>query len=114
VDVALVVPVSPLCHQSGGLIQRELEANGITTISLSNDPVVTARVRPPRSVNVRLPRGSMLGEPGNRAKQRSVLTETLAALSSITEPGGQVSLDVSWEAEPLMWQGKPLREGPSS
>jgi glycine/betaine/sarcosine/D-proline reductase family selenoprotein B len=114
VDAALVIPVSPLCHQSGGLMQRELEAIGIPTISLSNDPVVTARVRPPRAVHVRFPRGSMLGEPGNRAKQRTVLTETLTALTTIAEPGGQVTLDVSWEAEPLMWQGKPLREGPNS
>jgi glycine/betaine/sarcosine/D-proline reductase family selenoprotein B len=114
VDVALLIPVSPICHQSGGLIQRELEASGIPTISLTNDPAMTARVRPPRSVLVRFPRGSMFGEPGNRAKQRTVLHETLAALGAIAEPGGQVSLDVHWEAEPLVWKGKALTEGSGS
>ena len=114
VDVAVVVPVSPLCHQSSGLLQRELEASGIPTISLSNDPTATTRVRPPRSVRVRFPLGSMFGEPGNRAKQRQVLTETLTGLTTITEPGGHVTLDVRWEAEPVMWRGRRLREGASS
>ena len=114
VDVAIVVPVSPLCHQSAGLIQRELEASGITTISLSNDPTISVRVRPPRWVHVRFPSGTMFGEPGNRAKQATVLNETLAALGAITEPGGHVTLDVRWEGEPLSWRGKVLTEGANS
>lgn len=111
VDVALLAPVCPICHQSGGLIQRELEAGGIATVSLSNDPIATERVRPPRWVRVRFPRGSMFGEPGNRAKQTSVLREALAALDGIQEAGGHVELDHRWESEPVMWRGTPLREG---
>ena len=114
VDVAIVVPVSPLCHQSAGLIQRELEASGITTISLSNHSEITARVRPPRWVHVRFPSGTMFGEPGNRAKQGAVLNETLAALGVITEPGGHLALDVRWEGAPLSRRGKALPEGASS
>ena len=72
---------------------------------------MTARVRPPRWVHVRFPRGTMFGEPGNRAKQRAVLRDTLDALTSITEPGGHVELAHRWEADPLMWRGTPLREG---
>ncbi len=53
----------------------------------------------------------MLGEPGNRDKQRNVLTDTLGALSAIAEPGGSAQLPYRWEADPVMWRGKPLREG---
>ena len=92
-------------------MQREIEAWGISTISLSNNPAVTDRVRPPRWAHVRFPRGSMLGEPGNRDKQLAVLRDTLAALESIREPGGHVQLPYRWEAAPVVWRGKLLTEG---
>jgi hypothetical protein len=92
-------------------VQREIEAWGIPTISLSNNPTATERVRPPRWARVRFPRGSMLGEPDQADKQRRVLGDALAALVTITEPGGSVDLPYRWEAEPVRWRGKPLREG---
>lgn len=92
-------------------MQRAIEAAGIPTISLSNNPAATERIRAPRWVRVRFPRGSMLGEPGNRDKQMRVLTDTLHALASIDVPGGSVELPHRWEAEPVLWRGKPLREG---
>jgi hypothetical protein len=95
-------------------VQREIEAWGIPTISLSNNPVATGRVMPPRWARVRFPRGSMLGEPGNHGKQLAVLRDTLAALASITTPGGHVELPYRWESSPIMWRGKPLSEGPHS
>jgi len=62
-------------------------------MSLSNNPVATGRVMPPRWAHVRFPRGSMLGEPGNRGKQMAVLRDTVAAFGSITTPGGHVELE---------------------
>jgi len=91
-------------------VQREIEAWGIPTISLSNNPTATRRLSPPRWAHVRFPRGSMLGEPGNRDKQRRVLTDALQAMVAMTEPGGFVELPYRWEADPVMWRGKPLRE----
>lgn len=95
-------------------MQREIEASGIPTISLSNNPVATERVRAPRWARVRFPRGSMLGEPGNREKQTAVLGDTLRALVEIDHPGGHVELPYRWEAAGVMWRGKPLSEGPYS
>jgi hypothetical protein len=95
-------------------VQREIEAWGIPTVSLSNNPGTTGRVMPPRWVHVRFPRGSMLGEPENHDKQLAVLRGALAALQSITTPGGHVELPHRWEASPLMWRGKPLSAGSSS
>lgn len=53
----------------------------------------------------------MFGEPGNRAKQRTVLRQTLGALTEIAEPAGHLVLDQRWEGEAVMWRGNPLREG---
>ena len=92
-------------------MQREIEAWGISTISLSNNPAATARVNPPRWVHVRFPRGSMLGEPGHRDKQLAVLRDTFAALETIRDPGGHAQLPYRWEAAPVMFRGKPLVEG---
>lgn len=92
-------------------MQREIEAWGISTISLSNNPAATERVNPPRWMRVRFPRGSMLGEPGNRDKHLAVLRDTLAALETIREPGGHAELPYRWEAAPVVWRGKPLTEG---
>lgn len=92
-------------------MQREIEAWGIPTVSLSNNPVATRRVNSPRWAHVRFPRGSMLGEPGNRSKQLAVLRGVLAAVPGIDQPGGHVELPQRWEAPPLIWRGKPLSEG---
>ena len=78
---------------------------------MSNNPAATARVRAPRWVRVRFPRGAMFGEPGNRPKQLAVLRDTLAALAALAEPGGSVDLPYRWEAPPVQWRGRPLREG---
>ncbi len=78
---------------------------------MSNNPAATARVRAPRWVRVRFPRGAMFGEPGNREKQLAVLRDTLGAFAAIREPGGHLELAYRWEAAPVMWRGKPLREG---
>lgn len=92
-------------------MQREIETAGIPTVSLSNNPAASERVRPPRWVRVRFPRGSMLGEPGNREKQRRVLIDTLAALAAIGVSGGHIELPYRWEADPVMFRGRALREG---
>ena len=78
---------------------------------MSNNPAATTRVRAPRWVRVRFPRGAMFGEPGNRAKHLAVLRDTLSALTAIQECGGHLELPYRWEAPPVMWRGKPLTEG---
>jgi len=80
-------------------------------MSVSNNPAATTRVRAPRWVRVRFPRGAMFGEPGNRAKQLAVLRDALGAFAAIREPGGHRELPYRWEAPPVMWRGKPLSEG---
>jgi hypothetical protein len=92
-------------------VQREVEAWGIPTVSLSNNRAHSTLVKPPRWVYVHFPRGSMFGEPGNADKQRKVLKDTLEAAYAIAEPGGNVELPYRWEAAPVMYQGRAITEG---
>jgi hypothetical protein len=92
-------------------VQREIEAWGVATISLSNNPARTGPLHPPRWAHVRFPRGSMFGEPGNADKQRRVLRDSLEAAYAITAPGGRVELAYRWEAPPVLFRGRSITEG---
>src|SRR5687767_1933009 len=49
VQAALLIPAGRLCHQTLGLIARGIEETGIPTMTISVDPLLTDRVRPPRT-----------------------------------------------------------------
>ena len=79
---------------------------------MGNFPARLERIRPPRWVYVRFPRGAMFGEPKEQSKQRQVLEDTLDAFTRITEPGGKVELPYRWERSPIKWRGREITEGP--
>lgn len=78
-----------------GLVQREIEAAGVPTISVSLAREVSERIAPPRVVFLRWPFGHSLGEPGNVLQQRRVLWECFTdvrrrpreARGEVREPG---------------------------
>ncbi len=80
-----------------GLIQRMAEFAGIPTISIGNMADRMAYIKPPRALLVKFARGSMLGEPGNTQRQRSVIMDALTALKSMTEPGTIQELPYRWK-----------------
>jgi len=82
-----------------GLAQREIEAAGITTITLSTIPEVTASVSPPRVAGIEYPLGLPLGRPGDAAGQRAVLAAVLRALEEIRQPGQVRHLPFTWEGK---------------
>ncbi len=88
-----------MCHQSGGLLARVVEAAGISTIVLGQTPRVLELIRPPRAVVTAFPRGATVGAPGNREQQRQVLLDTLATLEEAETPGEIYALPYSWEEE---------------
>lgn len=79
-----------------GLVQREVEAQGIPTVGFSIAREVSAQVRPPRTFFVRYPFGHPLGEPGNRAQQRRLLLDALDVLQTAREPGVIVDAPYPW------------------
>ncbi len=75
-----------MCNQSVGLIQRVVEAAGISTVSITLIEDITRRVKPPRALSVPYGFGHPLGEPNNPALQHAIIAEALALLVDTAEP----------------------------
>ncbi len=70
-----------MCNQSVGLIQRAVEAVGISTVSITLDESITKRVKPPRALSVPYRFGYPLGEPNNPELQHAIIAEALELLA---------------------------------
>jgi hypothetical protein len=81
-------------------VQREIEAAGFVTITLTPVPALTASVSVPRLAAIEYPLGRTLGQPGDAAGQMEVLRAVLGALETIDAPGGSVHLPFEWSEPP--------------
>jgi len=79
-----------------GLIQRVIEEVGIATIGISIVREYAEQVRPPRTAFLKWPFGHPVGEPHNKAQQRTVVTESLRLLYEIETPGTIIDLPFAW------------------
>jgi hypothetical protein len=75
-----------MCHQAVGLIQAEIERQGIPTASITLLPEVTRAVRPPRALSVPFPLGYPLGAPEDPPLQLKLLRALLALVSEVEVP----------------------------
>ena len=91
-----------MCCWSVGLVQCEIEAAGISTISVSMMPELTASTGAPRIAAVERPFGLTVGSPGDAGGQLAVLRATLQALAAISKPGGVVDLQLEWNDDATM------------
>jgi D-proline reductase (dithiol) PrdB len=82
VDVALVVPVCPMCNQTMCLVAAELERQGISTVVIQLLRVVAERVRPPRALFVPFKHGYPLDQPNDPQRQHRVIDAALKLLES--------------------------------
>ena len=85
-----------MCNQSGGLIQRAVEAAGIPTVAVSTMKQSVERVKNPRTVVVRFPRGATIGPPNDIELQRRVILDALEVLRTARKPGTLVELPHRW------------------
>ncbi len=74
-----------------------LEAQGLTTVSISLVREHTEKLRPPRALFVPFPFGSPFGRAGDAAQQHRVLHAALALLDA---PAGPVLSDLEGEEDP--------------
>jgi len=79
-----------------GLVAREIEAAGISTIVLSNIAEFTASVGTPRIASIPFPGSQPLGPAGDEITHLAVLSATLEALETISHPGTIIDLPFSW------------------
>lgn len=89
VNAALIIPASRLCHQTAGIIARRIELDGIPTIVISVDKLMTERVRPPRTAYYAGEFGSVVGPPDWPQFQLRVLDETLRNMETFDQPGAR-------------------------
>jgi len=82
-----------------GLLAREIEARGVTTVSLALVKEVAVASRAPRFLYLHWPFGHALGEPGNIAQQRTVLHDMLSMAISAPRAGLVVELPYRWRRE---------------
>jgi hypothetical protein len=97
-----------------GLVQRRIEAAGLSTISLSSVPDLTASVGVPRLAAIEYPLGYLVGQPGNTEGQMAVLRATLHALAETTRPGSIRHLPFEWPASAKKLSARPPKTPPIS
>jgi D-proline reductase (dithiol) PrdB len=95
-EAVLVSGGCELSHQTGALVQREIEAAGIPTVSVSVCPDITDRLQVPRAVALRFPLGSPFGASMDTSMQLRVLRDALSLLDTVTTPGEIVCLPYEW------------------
>jgi D-proline reductase (dithiol) PrdB len=95
-----------------GLVQREIEAAGITTITLSGIADLTASVSAPRVAAIGYPLGRPFGQPGDQEGQGAVLRATLRALEEMDAPGSIRHLPFEWPEPPREARSHPPEPPP--
>lgn len=98
-DVALIFTANLICNQTGGILAREMERHGISTVLLATVREIVEQVRVPRSVFVNFPFGRPFGRAGDRETQRSVLVEMVEAFKHHQRPGKIRDVSLTWKGE---------------
>jgi glycine/betaine/sarcosine/D-proline reductase family selenoprotein B len=96
VDVAVLVPNCPVCHQTISLVARALEAADISTVVMGCAKDIVEHAAVPRFLFSDFPLGNSAGKPHDKASQ--ALTLELAFRLLETAPGPQITMQ-----SPLRW-----------
>ena len=82
VDVAVIVPNCPVCHQTSALVARHLEANGIPTVVMGCAKDIVEHAAVPRFLFSDFPLGNSAGKPQDVSSQAQTLELALRLLES--------------------------------
>jgi len=93
-----------VCHQSVGLVAREIERRGIPTMVISSAYDVTHAVRPPRAVFVNFPLNHQTGRPNDPPSQLAILRDAFRAFETLTAPGQILTLPYVWDPNDASWE----------
>jgi D-proline reductase (dithiol) PrdB len=97
-----------------GLVQRAIEAAGLSTITLSGIPDLTASVSVPRLAAIEYPLGYVLGQPNDIEGQTAVLRSILHALTEMTQPGSVTTIPFEWPDSARRLNAHPPQQPPIS
>ena len=102
VQAALLIPATRLCHQTLGIVAREIESQGIPTMMLAVDTGMLDKIRPPRSAFYTGEFGSVAGKPNWKQYQLRILDEALRWIETFDQPASRklvVKLETEVEEE---------------
>lgn len=96
-DVVFILPANQVCNQTAGLVARELERSGVSTVCAVTIKEVARQIRLPRAVFINFPFGRTLGRAGDVAMQTSIVSDMARALKTLDRPGKIIDLPYKWE-----------------
>jgi len=100
VDVAVLIPNCPICHQSQSLLARYLEANGISTIVMGAAKDIVEYCGVPRFLFSDFPLGNAAAKPNDPDSQALNFELALRLLESASTPRTTVQSPLIWSADP--------------
>jgi hypothetical protein len=99
-DAAVLVANCPICHQTLGLIARQLEAAGIASVVMGCAKDIVEHVGVPRFVFSDFPLGNAAGRPHDPASQAFTLQLALELLEAAPAPRTTVQSPLRWSDNP--------------
>lgn len=100
VDVAVLVPNCPICHQSIALLARYLEEAGIPTVIIGAAKDIIEYCGVPRFVFNDFPLGNAAGRPGDPKSQHAIFELALELLERASGPRSTIQSPFRWNPDP--------------
>jgi D-proline reductase (dithiol) PrdB len=82
-----------------GLLAREIEVCGVTTVALALVHELAVAVKAPRMLFLHWPFGHALGSPGNHLQQLTILHDAFSMARTAPRPGLVVNLPYQWRRQ---------------
>ena len=100
VDIAVLIPNCPICHQSQSLLARYLEAAGISTVVMGAAKDIVEYCGVPRLLFSDFPLGNAAAKPNDVASQDLNFQLALRLLESAPAPRTTVQSPLRWSDDP--------------
>ncbi|QWE08838.1 hypothetical protein [Polynucleobacter ibericus] len=101
VDVAVLIPNCPICHQSQSLLARYLEAAGISTVVMGAAKDIVEYCGVPRFLFSDFPLGNAAAKPNNIPSQDFNFDLALRLLESAPAARTTIQSPLVWSVDPL-------------
>ena len=99
VDVAVLIPNCPICHQSQSLLARYLESAGISTVLMGAAKDIVEYCGVPRFLFSDFPLGNAAAKPNDPASQDFNFELALRILESAPAPRTTIQSPINWSKD---------------
>ena len=100
VEVAVLIPNCPICHQSQSLLARYLEAEGISTVVMGAAKDIVEYCGVPRFLFSDFPLGNAAAKPNDESSQDLNFELALQLLESAPAPRTTIQSPLIWSVDP--------------